>query len=171
MEKEAILVEINDKDEEKPKPKQSKDLEFLSCMMQPATAESDPQYIGIRRILLHRKSESGAISRRYVSSLSLSLTSHLKACYLIVVSLKDWRCNGKGYVAYRNFISRPRKWENLRTPSLLSSPGNSGRWLPSPAPLSQQFEAESFTSSRVSSRLASNIQFLGTSFNLSFLHS
>ncbi|KAF3487325.1 hypothetical protein F2Q69_00054323 [Brassica cretica] len=77
MEKETILAKhgsevvigatINDKDEEKPK--QSKDLEFLSCMMQPATAESDPQYIGIRRILLHRKSESGAISRRYASSL------------------------------------------------------------------------------------------------------
>nr|VDD02587.1 unnamed protein product [Brassica rapa] len=43
-------------------------------MMQPVTAESDPQYIGIRRILLPRKSESGAISRRYVSSLSLSLS-------------------------------------------------------------------------------------------------
>ncbi|CAH2051629.1 unnamed protein product [Thlaspi arvense] len=115
---------VNEKDEEKKK-KQSKDPEFLSCMMQPATAESDPQYVGIRRILLHRKAESGVISRRY-----------------------DWRCNGKGYVAYRNFISRPRKWENLRTPSLLSSPGNSGRWLPSPSPLSHQFEAESFSSSR-----------------------
>lgn len=120
-------VEINDKDEEKPK--QSKDLEFLSCMMQPATAESDPQYIGIRRILLHRKSESGAISRRYVRALSLisSLSKPLKRFLtnpIVLFSLKDWRCNGKGYVAYRNFISRPRKWENLRTPSLLSSPGN-----------------------------------------------
>jgi WD40 repeat protein len=129
-------VEIGEKDETK---KQSKDLEFLSCMMQPKTADSDPHYIGIRRILLHRKADSGVISRRY-----------------------DWRCNGKGYVAYRNFISKPRKWENLRTPSLLSSPGNSGRWLPSPSPLSHQFEAESFTSSRdlrsvnqVSSRRAS----------------
>lgn len=91
-------VEIGEKDETK---KQSKDLEFLSCMMQPKTADSDPHYIGIRRILLHRKADSGVISRRY-----------------------DWRCNGKGYVAYRNFISKPRKWENLRTPSLLSSPGN-----------------------------------------------
>ncbi|VVA99300.1 unnamed protein product [Arabis nemorensis] len=50
----------------------------------------------------------------------------------------------------------------MRTPSLISSPGNSGRWLPSPSPLSHQFEAESFTSSRdlrsvnqVSSRRAS----------------
>lgn len=57
-------VEIVEKDEAK---KQSKDPEFISCMMQPATAESDPQYIGIRRILLHRKAESGVISRRYVS--------------------------------------------------------------------------------------------------------
>ncbi|CAE5962256.1 unnamed protein product [Arabidopsis arenosa] len=130
-------VEIGEKDEAK---KQSKDPEFISCMMQPTTTDSDPQYIGIRRILLHRKAESGVISRRRY----------------------DWRCNGKGYVAYRNFISKPRKWENLRTPSLLSSPGNSGRWLPSPSPLSHQFEAESFTSSRdlrsvnqVSSRRAS----------------
>ncbi|CAN6905923.1 unnamed protein product [Brassica oleracea] len=146
MEKETILVEIgatiNDKDEEKPK--RSKDLEFLSCMMQPATAESDPQYIGIRRILLHRKSESGAISRRY-----------------------DWRCNGKGYVAYRNFISRPRKWENLRTPSLLSSPGNSGRWLRSPGPLSHQFEAESFSSSR-DLRSANQVSSRRLSFSSSF---
>ena len=94
MEKEAILVEINDKDEEKPKPKQSKDLEFLSCMMQPATAESDPQYIGIRRILLHRKSESGAISRRYVSSLSLSnlsLESLLSDCSFVEGLEMQWQ--------------------------------------------------------------------------------
>ena len=94
MEKEAILVEINDKDEEKPKPKQSKDLEFLSCMMQPATAESDPQYIGIRRILLHRKSESGAISRRYVSSLSLSnlsLESLLSDCCFVEGLEMQWQ--------------------------------------------------------------------------------
>lgn len=57
--------EIGVKDEPK---KQSKDPEFLSCMMQPTTSDSDPQYVGIRRILLHRKAESGAISRRYVSS-------------------------------------------------------------------------------------------------------
>lgn len=136
---------VNEKDEEMKKKKQpnkqSKDLEFLSCMMQPATAESDPQYVGIRRILLHRKAESGAISRRYVRALHLSSFSHQTSrnhiawsqltlairssdFFFFCLSLKDWRCNGKGYVAYRNFISKPRKWENLRTPSLLSSPGN-----------------------------------------------
>lgn len=139
MEEETILVEngseveigdsVNEKDEEKKK--QSKDLEFLSCMMQPATSDSDPQYVGIRRILLHRKAESGVLSRRYVSSLSLFRpreiafnSMFLRALIVFVFGLKDWRCNGKGYVAYRNFISRPRKWENMRTPSLLSSPGN-----------------------------------------------
>lgn len=65
-------VEIGEKDKEKKQ--QSKDPEFLSCMMQPATSDSDPQYIGIRRILLHRKAESGVISRRYVISLNLLFT-------------------------------------------------------------------------------------------------
>jgi len=39
--------------------------------------------------------------------------------------LKDWRCNGKTYVAYRNYINRPRNWESLgQAPSLRSTPGN-----------------------------------------------
>ncbi|VVA99353.1 unnamed protein product [Arabis nemorensis] len=93
MEEETILVKngsdvekIGEKDGEK---KQSKDLEFLSCMMQPATSDSNPQYIGIRRILLHRKADSGVISRRYVSSLSL-LPSNAFACFhnLIVFVLE-----------------------------------------------------------------------------------
>ncbi|XP_010530815.1 PREDICTED: WD repeat-containing protein 13 [Tarenaya hassleriana] len=111
--------------EEEEKKKQSPDPEYLCCMMQPITTDTDPVYVGVRRLLLRRKSESGVLGRRY-----------------------EWRCNGKGYVAYRNFISRPRKWENVQTPSILSSPGNSGRWLPSPSPLSHLYEVESFTSSR-----------------------
>ncbi|CAN6908210.1 unnamed protein product, partial [Brassica oleracea] len=64
--------------------------------------------------------------RRHLSSLcELSLTSHFKTLSLLSDLIV-----------------------NLRTPSLLSSPGNSGRWLPSPGPLSHQFEAESFSSSR-----------------------
>ncbi|KAG9145921.1 hypothetical protein Leryth_023823 [Lithospermum erythrorhizon] len=90
--------------------------EYLSCTLQPSPAESNPNYIGIRRILLYRK----ALSLR-----------------------KDWRCNGKGYVAYRNFINRPRSWER-NVASLPSTPGQSGRWLQSPA----LAEAESWSSSR-----------------------
>lgn len=96
--------------------------EFFSCMLQPAPADSDPNYIGIRRFLLHRKAESGVLRR------------------------KDWRCNGRGYIAYRNYISRPRNWENLQIPSRLSTPGNSGRWMPSPSPVSQLLESDSWNS-------------------------
>ncbi|KAL0760092.1 hypothetical protein Bca101_076242 [Brassica carinata] len=97
-------------------------------MMQPATAEPDPQYIGIRRILLHRKSESGAISRRLEMQCSpgnrfdsttwqqVSLFSHCKIGDLLLfnASVVD------GYLHQ--------------------------------VPLSHQFDAESFSSSRVSSR-------------------
>ncbi|KAH9696384.1 wd repeat-containing protein 13 [Citrus sinensis] len=99
------------------------DPELFSCMLQPATADSDPDYIGVRRLLLFRKAESG-VRRRL-----------------------DWRCNGKGYVAYRNYIRRPRNWES-QTPSYQSTPGNSGRWLPSSSPLSLLYEVDSWSSSR-----------------------
>lgn len=113
-------TERGDEEEEKAGP----DPELFSCLLQPlSNADGDPNYVGIRRLLLHRKALSGFLRRR------------------------DWRCNGKGYVAYRNYIRRPRNWENLQTPSL-STPGNSGRWVSSPNPLSHLFEAESWSSSR-----------------------
>ncbi|KAG4971115.1 hypothetical protein JHK82_036785 [Glycine max] len=101
-------TENNNNDNEK----STSDPELFCCLLQPATTDGDPEYIGIRRLLLHRKAEAGVLRRR------------------------DWRCNGKTYVAYRNYISRPRNWErdSLRTPSLQSTPGNSGRWFPSPTP-------------------------------------
>ncbi|KAJ9703110.1 hypothetical protein PVL29_004750 [Vitis rotundifolia] len=52
------------------------DQTFFSCLLQPLSADSDPQYIRIRGLLLYRKAEFG------------------------VHHWKDWRCNGKGYVAY-----------------------------------------------------------------------
>lgn len=100
------------------------DLEFVSCLLHPTTADSDPQYVGIRRLLLHRKGQS------------------------IIARRKDWRCNGKGYVAFRNYINRPRNWESLHVPSHTSTPGQSGRWLSSPGPLSLLFEVDSWSSSR-----------------------
>ncbi|XP_077233743.1 transducin/WD40 repeat-like superfamily protein [Tasmannia lanceolata] len=100
------------------------DPEFFSSLLQPSTADSDPDYIGIRRLLLYRKLDSG-IDRR-----------------------KDWRCNGKAYVAYRNYIRRPRNWETLQIPSQPSTPGQSGRWTSSPGPLSILFDVDSLSSSR-----------------------
>lgn len=75
------------------------DPEFIGCMLQPCTADSDPNYVGIRRFLLFRKVQSGLLHR------------------------KDWRCNGKGYVAYRNFINRRGNQMNLQVLSYTSSPG------------------------------------------------
>ncbi|XP_047328631.1 WD repeat-containing protein 13 [Impatiens glandulifera] len=100
------------------------DPELFSCMLQPLTSDSDTDYIGIRRLLLYRKANSGVLRR------------------------KDWRCNGKGYVAYRNYINRPRNWERLQTNSLSGTPGQSGRWMSSPSVISNLFEMESWSSSR-----------------------
>ncbi|KAH9611628.1 hypothetical protein KSS87_010322 [Heliosperma pusillum] len=100
------------------------DPEVYSCLLQPIASDSDLRYVGIRRFLLFRKANSG-VHQRF-----------------------DWRCNGKGYVAYRNFINRPRNWENLLLQSHTSTPNQSGRWIASPAPLSLLFEAESYHSSR-----------------------
>ncbi|KAL4308270.1 hypothetical protein GQ457_01G000620 [Hibiscus cannabinus] len=101
-----------------------KDPQIFSCLLQPATSDSDPDSVGVRRFLLARKAESG-VHRRL-----------------------DWRCNGKGYVAYRNYISRPRNWESSQIPSYSSTPGNSGRWVSTSSPLSHLFEVESWSSSK-----------------------
>ncbi|XP_058110469.1 uncharacterized protein LOC131253478 [Magnolia sinica] len=110
--------------EKEKKEKKETDPEFFSCFLQPSNADSDPNYIGIRRLLLYKKAQSG-IDRR-----------------------KDWKCNGRAYVAYRNYIRRPRNWETLVIPSQPSTPGHSGRWAGTPSPLSLLFEVESWTSSR-----------------------
>lgn len=104
--------------------KKNVDPELSSCLLQPLSADADPKYVGVRRLLLYRKAESG-VRRR-----------------------KDWRCNGKGYVAYRNYIRRPRNWESLHTPSQSSTPEQSGRWNSSPSPLSLFLEVDSWSSSR-----------------------
>lgn len=121
--KEASSDDNNKNNKNKENKENVIDPELFSCMLQPATADSDPDYVGVRRLLLFRKAESG-VRRRL-----------------------DWRCNGKGYVAYRNYIRRPRNWES-QTPSYQSTPGNSGRWLPSASPLSLLYEVDSWSSSR-----------------------
>ncbi|KNA15463.1 hypothetical protein SOVF_098030 [Spinacia oleracea] len=100
------------------------DPELFSCLLQPIVADSDIDYIGIRRLLLYRKAQSG-VHRRL-----------------------EWRCNGKGYAAYRNFINRPRNWESLLLQSQSSTPNQSGRWIASPGPLSLLLEVDSLNSSR-----------------------
>ncbi|KAI8554218.1 hypothetical protein RHMOL_Rhmol05G0081700 [Rhododendron molle] len=116
--------EEHDKNGKKKKEDCLSDPEFFSCVLQPSPADSDPEYIGIRRLLLHRKAQSGVVLR------------------------KDWRCNGKGYVGYRNYINKPRNWESMPVPSHSSTPGQSGRWISSSAPISLSFEVDSWTSSR-----------------------
>ncbi|KAJ0798203.1 putative transcription factor WD40-like family [Helianthus annuus] len=115
---------LNQNQNQKKKKDVTEDPETFSCMLQPCPPDSDPNYIGIRRILLFRKAESGVLRR------------------------KDWRCNGKGYVAYRNFINRPDNWLNSQIPSRTSTPGTSGRWMSSPSQLSLALEAESWAGSR-----------------------
>ncbi|KAK1292679.1 Transcriptional corepressor LEUNIG [Acorus calamus] len=112
------------------------DPEFISCLLQPPISSSaytgrgggDPtglSYVGLRRLLLYRKAQSGGLDRR-----------------------KNWKCNGRGYVAYRNYIKRPRNWESLHIASRTSTPEQSGRWASSPGPRSILFEADSWSSSR-----------------------
>ncbi|XP_068323947.1 uncharacterized protein [Pyrus communis] len=114
-------------EEEKEKDKNG-DPELLICLLQPAPADSDPDYIGIRRLLLSRKPQSPFHRRR------------------------DWRCNGKGYVAFRNYIRRPRNWERMQTPSLQTTPGNSGRWILPTSPLSLLYDVESWSPGRSGSQ-------------------
>ncbi|KAL4555599.1 hypothetical protein LXL04_038223 [Taraxacum kok-saghyz] len=110
--------EVGDHEKEPRKKKDvTEDPETFSCMLQPCPTDSDPKYVGIRRLLLFRKAQSGVLLR------------------------KDWRCNSKGYVAYRNFINRPDNWLNSQILSRTSTPGTSGRWIPSPNQLSIEVES------------------------------
>ncbi|KAG0539631.1 hypothetical protein BDA96_03G339000 [Sorghum bicolor] len=87
-------------------PSMPTDPDFLSCVLQPPTSSSsrpDADYAALRRLLLRRKPPS-ALQHRM-----------------------EWRCNGKGYVAYRNFLLR-----RIDGGSAQSTPSNSGRWAPSP---------------------------------------
>ncbi|XP_048564704.1 WD repeat-containing protein 13 isoform X6 [Triticum urartu] len=104
-------------------PSRPTDPDFLSCVLQPPTSSSstsrpDPDYAALRRLLLRRKSSS-ALNHRM-----------------------EWRCNGKGYVAYRNFLLRRIE---AASSSAHSTPSNSGRWFASPTTFS---EADSWSSIR-----------------------
>ncbi|CAO2194873.1 unnamed protein product [Urochloa humidicola] len=101
-------------------PSMPTDPDFLSCVLQPPTASSsrpDADYAALRRLLLRRKPPSALKNRM------------------------DWRCNDKGYVAYRNFLLR-----RIDGGSAHSTPSNSGRWAHSPGPALS--EADSWSSIR-----------------------
>ncbi|XP_020519973.1 WD repeat-containing protein 13 isoform X2 [Amborella trichopoda] len=100
------------------------DAEFFSCLLQPIISNVDPSYVAMRRLLLSRKVASGCDQR------------------------KDWKCNGRGYVAFRNYIQQRKNGESLHVPSQPSTPGQSGRWGSSPGLQSILYEAESLGSSR-----------------------
>ncbi|KAI4298297.1 hypothetical protein L6164_031874 [Bauhinia variegata] len=120
-------AEEQEKEKNKNNKKRNADPELFSYLLQPVSAERDPEYIGVRRLLLYRKAEAGVFRRR------------------------EWRCNGKGYVAYRNYICRQRNCESSRVSSLQGTPGNSGRWFPppTPTPLSRCLsEVDSWSSGR-----------------------
>lgn len=61
---------------------ESLDPELFCCLLQPVTADRDPEYIGIRRLLLLRKAEAGIIHRRVCSVQN----SHSYLTFLIILS-------------------------------------------------------------------------------------
>ncbi|KAG8078124.1 hypothetical protein GUJ93_ZPchr0007g4900 [Zizania palustris] len=109
-----------------PAPSRPTDPDFLSCVLHPPTPSSssrpDDDYAALRLLLLRRKPPS-ALNHRM-----------------------EWRCNGKGYVAYRNFLLR-RIDGGAASSSAHSTPSNSGRWAPSPAHAALS-EVDSWSSSR-----------------------
>lgn len=121
--------------------------EYFSCLLQPCRTDSDPNYTGTRRLLLSRKLHESLVRR------------------------KDWRCNGKGYVAFRNYINRPRNWENMQIANHTSTPGPSGSWMPSLGSfgqLSLLLEGDSWSTSR---EVKSNSQALSRSASFSSIAS
>lgn len=61
-------ISSEDEDDKNQKKKKNEDYlsdpEFFSCVFQPSPADSDLLYIGIRRLLLHRKAQSGVVLRK-----------------------------------------------------------------------------------------------------------
>lgn len=58
--------EFQNNNDDKKKDKNS-DPEHFCCLLQPLTPDADPEYIGIRRLLLQRKAEAGILRRRVCS--------------------------------------------------------------------------------------------------------
>jgi len=56
---------INDEDKKKDK---TSDPDLFCCLLQPLTSDADPEYTGIRRLLLHQKAEAGILRRKVYSA-------------------------------------------------------------------------------------------------------
>ncbi|CAM6101544.1 unnamed protein product [Calypogeia fissa] len=95
-------------------------VEFYACLLEPGKRPGqDAVYTGTRRLLLCRKARAGQLQRQ------------------------TWKFNGRGYVAYREYLRQCKHWENSRPTSPSSYPGDSGRWSSSLAP---GFDRNSWTS-------------------------
>ncbi|CAL5388667.1 unnamed protein product [Camellia sinensis] len=71
------------------------DPEFFSCVLQPSPADSDADYIGIRRLLLHRKAQSGVLRRKgnLLVDASVGDGYHLQFSSVIVQSFSSKASN------------------------------------------------------------------------------
>lgn len=67
---------------EKEKQKKNVDPELLSCLLQPMSIGVDPDYIGIRRLLLYRKAEAAVLRRKVCFPLQLYFLN-LDFCFCI----------------------------------------------------------------------------------------
>lgn len=80
--KEDSINNDNESNDGKDKKENLVDLELFSCLLQPASSDLDPNYIGIRRLLLFRKAESG-FHRRLVSVFVCHLLTRI-SCYMLM---------------------------------------------------------------------------------------
>ncbi|KAF5947229.1 hypothetical protein HYC85_013186 [Camellia sinensis] len=71
---EQAIEKSSSEAETKKKKEDLTDPEFFSCVLQPSPADSDADYIGIRRLLLHRKAQSGVLRRKDLRSGSQALS-------------------------------------------------------------------------------------------------
>ena len=63
-EEEAVAKNLKPEEEEETEKRKSEDAELFTCMLQPLNSDADPDYVGIRRILLHRKASAGVVQRK-----------------------------------------------------------------------------------------------------------
>ncbi|KAH9656946.1 hypothetical protein KPL70_022865 [Citrus sinensis] len=101
-------------------------------MLQQATSDSDSDYIGVRRLLLFRKAESG-VRRRLA-------TSDSDSDYIGVRRLILFRKAESG--VRRRLAWLVHIWECVRNWKIF------GRWLPSSSPLSLLYEVDSWRSNK-----------------------
>lgn len=58
------MAEDPTEEKRKEEEKEAVDPDLFCCLLQPWSSDADPDYVAIRRFLLHRKTLSGALRRR-----------------------------------------------------------------------------------------------------------